>query len=88
MDVRLRGSCKVPSIKAAHIDVRGGRRRGDLRVGRVEGEEVYLEDTRADLVKGKEVRIGPYCTIQVVEAEKLEVHETSTVKEQRRPGEA
>lgn len=87
VDVRLRGTCRVPFIRATHVDVRGGRRRGDLRVETVEGEDVYLEDTRANLVRGKEVRIGPYCSIGVVEAEKLEVHETSTVKEQRRPGE-
>lgn len=88
VDIRLRGMCKVPAIQAEEIHVRGGRRRGELRVERITGQEVYLEGTRADLVHGKEVRIGPYCTIGVVEADKLEVHESSTVREQRRPAEA
>ncbi len=87
VDIRLQGRCRVPTIKGQDIRVRGGRRDGQLRAEVVEGQKVYLENTRADLVRGNKVRIGPFCSIDVAEAAELEVHETSTVKEQRRPTE-
>ncbi len=85
VDIRLQGrsTSRVPVIKGSEISVRGGRRAGDLVVDTVEGQEVRLESTRAQLVRGKTVRVGPLCSIDVVEAKQLEVHETSTVKEQR-----
>lgn len=85
IEIRVGGTSKVPLIKGQEITVRSGRDGGDLVVGTVEGEEIHLESTRADVVRGKTVRIGPFCTIGVVEAEEMEVHETSTVKEQRQP---
>jgi cytoskeletal protein CcmA (bactofilin family) len=82
--VRLAGTSRVPTIKAQEIDVRRGRRNGELEAKTIEGNRIYLESTRARLVRGKKVRIGPFCTIDVVEAEELEVHERAAVKEQRR----
>ncbi|MFQ5838583.1 MAG: hypothetical protein ACE5HJ_07345 [Thermoplasmata archaeon] len=84
VDIHLSDKSRVPTIKALRISVRRGKRSGDLKADTIEGQDVYLESTRARLVQAKNVRIGPFCTIDTVEAEELEIHETSTVKEQRR----
>lgn len=85
VEIVLAGKSSVPTIRADDVTVRRGDRRGELAVGLIEAENVDLESTRATLVKGRDVRVGPFCTIDAVEAEELEVHETSTVKERRPP---
>ncbi|WP_188205561.1 hypothetical protein [Alkalibacillus aidingensis] len=45
------------------------RKPGLLEVDVVEGQRIYLENTTAKIVKGKEVEIGPGCQIDVVEYE-------------------
>jgi len=88
-DVRidLGGSSRVSTVRAQDIEVKatGGffRVRGELVAERIEGKDVYLEATSASFVKGQDVRIGPHCRIEVVEAQDLVVHESSEVKERR-----
>ena len=91
VNIRLLGTSRVPVIKGQEITVRRSGKDGELEADTIEGREVYLEGTRAKLVRGQEVRIGPFCAIDAVEARELEVHETATVKERRplsseRPG--
>ncbi|HKW42564.1 MAG TPA: polymer-forming cytoskeletal protein [Thermoplasmata archaeon] len=85
--IDLGGSSKISTIEAEEIRVKatGGffRLRGDLTAERIEGEEVELEATNAAFVKGDEVRIGPHCRIDVVEARDLVVHQSSEVRERR-----
>ena len=87
VDIDLGGSSKIATIEAKEIRVKatGGffRVRGDLTADRIEGEEISLEATTATLVKGREVRIGPHCRVDVVEAEELVVHQSSEVRERR-----
>ncbi len=87
--IDLGGTSKIPTIEAEEIRVKatGGffRVRGDLTSERIEGEEIELEATTAALVKGDEVRIGPHCRIDVVEAKELVVHQSSEVRERRTP---
>jgi len=83
VNIRLAGSSRAPSIKAREIEVRRHERNGELTVESVEGEEVYLEATRAGSVKGHSVRLGPFCSVHTVEAEELEVHESATFKERK-----
>ncbi len=83
IDLRLDGSSHIPHIRGTDIEIRRETRRGDLVADTIEGEDVYLEATRAGLVRGGTVRIGPLCAIHTVEARELEVHEMSTVKERR-----
>jgi cytoskeletal protein CcmA (bactofilin family) len=85
VDIRLAGSSKVPVIKAREIEVRRHEPHGELTVDTIDGQEIYLDSTRAGLVRGHSVRVGPFCSVHTVEAEELEVHETSTVKERRTP---
>lgn len=85
--IDLGGTSRIPTIEAEEIDVKatGGffRVRGDLTADRIKGREVELEATTAAYVKGDEVRIGPHCRIDVVEARDLVVHESSEVRERR-----
>ncbi len=87
--IELGGTSKIPTIEAREIRVQatGGffRVRGELTAERIEGQEVELEATTAALVRGDEVRIGPHCHIDVVEAKELVVHQSSEVRERRTP---
>jgi len=83
IDIRLAGTSKTTSIKGEDIEIRRGERRGELIVDSIEGEQVYVEATHAGVVRGESVRLGPYSSVQTVEADELEVHETATFKERR-----
>src|SRR6266849_3639432 len=87
--IDLGGTSKISTIEAEEIRVKatGGffRIRGELTADRIEGEEIELEATTAAFVKGDEVRIGPHCHIDVVEAKELVVHSSSEVRERRTP---
>ncbi len=55
----------------------------ELRAGSIEGDEIELEDTIADVVRGNRVQIGSGCRIGRVEyAESLQVHADARVEEQ------
>jgi cytoskeletal protein CcmA (bactofilin family) len=54
---------------------------GALEAGIIEGDEIYLEFTKADTVRGKKIVIGKGCEIETVEySESLEVDESAVVK--------
>src|SRR5436309_2158357 len=59
------------------------RVRGELAVDRIEAEDIELEATTAAFVKGESVVIGPHCKIDIVEAKRLSVHQSSEVRERR-----
>src|SRR6266704_2110722 len=90
---RIAGRLKADEIEASgSLQVEGDilgdeiSSSGSLQVrGKVEVEEIELEATTAALVKGDEVRIGPHCRIDVVEAKDLVVHQSSEVRERRTP---
>ncbi|OGS46736.1 MAG: hypothetical protein A3K66_00875 [Euryarchaeota archaeon RBG_16_67_27] len=87
--IELGGTSYVKSIRAQEIQVKGTggflRPRGELTVETIESDEVYLEGTEANLVRGNEVRVGPHCRIRTVEARELVVHESSEVQERKVP---
>jgi len=52
----------------------------ELKAGSIEGDDIELEDTTADAVRGKRVKIGPGCHIASVEyTETLDVHPSAKV---------
>ena len=60
-----------------------GRGTAELRATLIEGDEIHLEDTSADVVRGKRVEIGPGCHIETVEySEQLDIHPDAEVKNQ------
>jgi hypothetical protein len=51
----------------------------------IEGDEIHLEFTKAKIVRGDRVKIGPGCEIESVEFKnKFELSEKSTVKENKK----
>ena len=57
----------------------------ELRTTQIEGDEIHLENTIADVVRGTRVEIGPGCKIGTVEyTETLKVHDDAVVKEQKK----
>jgi len=57
----------------------------ELRTTQIEGDEIHLESTIADVVRGSRVEIGPGCKIGTVEyTETLKVHDDAVVKERKK----
>lgn len=57
----------------------------ELHAQLIEGDEILLEDTIADIVRGKTVQIGPGCKIGTVEySESLRVADDTTVNSRKR----
>ncbi|TCZ78804.1 hypothetical protein E0485_06930 [Paenibacillus albiflavus] len=76
IDVNLRGKCTAEEIGGERINVVKGKNNNsimnsfftaELRVDVIEGDKIYLENTKADIVRGNEVAIGPGCVIDEVE---------------------
>jgi cytoskeletal protein CcmA (bactofilin family) len=62
-------------------EIFGGRLTADV----IEGDEVYIEQTKAKVVRGNSVTIGPDCEIDTVEYKTvITVDVTALVKEQRK----
>jgi len=62
-----------------------GKGTAELRANVIEGDEVHLEDTTAETVRGKTVEIGPGCQIGTVEySDKLDVHPNAEVKDRKK----
>ncbi|MDX1534796.1 MAG: polymer-forming cytoskeletal protein, partial [Thermoplasmata archaeon] len=84
--VLLDSNAEVPVIRGTDILVKGSSQKGRLQAKTIEGDRVSVSRTRAKLVRGRDVRIGPQSRIDVVEADKVEVHETARVgKRKGRP---
>jgi len=87
--IELGGEVSIPVIKSREINIRRAsiylrfQSACELVADRIEGEEVYLECTTANYVRGGEVSIGPHCHVGVVEALELRVHESAEVRERR-----
>ena len=55
----------------------------ELHTTQIEGDEILLEDTIAEIVRGKTVEIGPGCRIGLVEySESLKIHPDAVVEKQ------
>jgi cytoskeletal protein CcmA (bactofilin family) len=73
--IRLYGGCDARDIGGERIDVQLGKSwafipflgERNLTADTIEGDVVYLENTRAKVVRGADVRIGPGCEIDLVE---------------------
>jgi cytoskeletal protein CcmA (bactofilin family) len=100
VDISLHGSCKVREIGGEKIAVKNGRESmfglgkllelfipfdKTLEVESIEGDEVFLECTKAKVVRGNNVVIGEGSNIEVVEyTGNLEVRQGAKVKEQKK----
>lgn len=94
LQLRMLGPCQAREIGGGDLDVK--RSKGTiwkqlfgqdssvvLHAELIEGDVVSLDYTKAGVVRGKDVVIGPGCEIERVEYwGKLEVHPEASVKEQ------
>lgn len=61
------GGGKITVKKKSNTLLPFGKEVGSLRANVIEGDDIYLENTKADIVRGNKVKIGPGCQIGVVE---------------------
>jgi len=93
--LKVAGRSEIGELVGAEIEVREGYKnstgflknlfggsRGSLNVSLIEGDDIYLENTTCEMVRGDRVVLGPGCKIEKVEyREKLEVHKEAKVGE-------
>jgi cytoskeletal protein CcmA (bactofilin family) len=100
VNINLGGKSSVKEIGGEHIEVRISivdnfffkkvidkmfNSRGELTTELIEGDEIYLENTNAKIVRGNNVTIGEGCTIGLIEySGEINVSSTSIVKEQKK----
>jgi cytoskeletal protein CcmA (bactofilin family) len=94
VSLTLQGSSHVGEIGAGRIRIMRNKRgrgwsllrpRDILSVETIEGDDVYLEDTKAHVVRGNTVVIGPGCQIDLLEYRTtLEKHPDASIGEERR----
>ena len=80
------GGSKIMVTKGSSF-TRWWRKGGRLKAKTIEGDEIHLEATKSETVRGKSVEIGPSCRIGTVEYEEtLEVSPDATVEKQVETG--
>jgi Integral membrane protein CcmA involved in cell shape determination len=97
LTVRLYRDCSAHEIGGGQIIIRKARllhplslffkpfSSARLKVSILEGDHIYLENTIADIVRGKHIVIGPGCEIGLVEyKEHLEQRKDAVVREKRK----
>jgi len=83
IEVRRGGFKQKGIILDSLIKMLAGGGTAELQASQIEGDEIYLEYTTADIVRGKHIQIGPGCHIGTVEYEEsLEVHSNAKVDKQ------
>lgn len=82
IEIRRFGSKDHPGILDSLLRALASTWGGEVEAQVIEGDKVYLEYTRADIVRGKEVQIGPHCTIKRVEySESYSADDSSSVEQ-------
>lgn len=79
------GGGKITVKRAAWLipftNISLSKKAGFLSAKLIEGDEIYLENTTADIVRGNKVKIGPGCNIGIVEyTNELKNDQSSTIK--------
>ncbi|AKN30033.1 integral membrane protein CcmA involved in cell shape determination [Clostridium carboxidivorans P7] len=79
VDIEMYGNCRVKDIGGENIKVRLGKGHffgkmlnlfmdsKGLEAGTIEGDDIFLENTTAKIVRGNNVTIGDNCSIETVE---------------------
>lgn len=75
------GGGKITVKKRSNSLLPFGKDAGSLIAKVIEGDDIYLENTKADMVRGNKVEIGPGCQIGGVEYREVFTHDPkSTIK--------
>lgn len=85
--IKLGGDSKIGLIKGKNIEIKRVLelffKNSRLITESVEGDDIYLENVNAKLVKGRVVKIGPNCEIGTIEyKESINVESNSKVEKQ------
>jgi cytoskeletal protein CcmA (bactofilin family) len=75
IQIQLFGNCQAKEIGGENIEVKKQKRiffkkwffNAVLNAESIEGDEIYLENTKAKVVRGNRVILGPGCDIELVE---------------------
>lgn len=99
IEIKINGTSRIGEIGCTNLDVHteqsgqftifgmrfGGGTRGKLICKSIEGDDISLSFTEADVVRGKNIKVGPGCKIDRVEySETLEIEDSTSVGEQLR----
>ncbi|GGG67146.1 hypothetical protein GCM10010918_22170 [Paenibacillus radicis (ex Gao et al. 2016)] len=98
IDIRLYQDCWVQEIGGEHISIRKASLRNPLQyfyfrpqphacltVNVIEGDDIYIEHTKAAVVRGNRITVGPGCEIGLVEyKESFEKKKSARVSEYRK----
>lgn len=100
VNIRIGGNCNVQEIGGEHIEVRVSpldnsifrkvidkmfNTKGELTTSLIEGDEIYLQNTNAKIVRGNHITIGEGCNIGLVEySGEIIVAEGSVVGQQKK----
>ena len=90
MNIKLYGECYAGEIGGESIRIRKSNallrlfqflKKPQLETESIEGDHIWLENTKAGIVRGKQVTIGPGCEIDLVEyKEQLHIDHKSIVR--------
>ncbi len=99
IDIRMKGYCSVAEIGGEKISIREGEEffnlvrmissvfstRQGMKCSIIEGDDIYLEDTRAKIVRGNNVTIGKGCEIELLEyRNEINIYDDRCVKETKK----
>lgn len=99
IEIKIGGHCQIGTIGAENVTVEKGQFKGVLgemfsslfgqenilECETIEGDEIFLENTYADMVRGKKIMIGKGCQIKRVEySDSLEISKDAKVTEQEK----
>ncbi len=80
IDIRRYGSGKHAGLIDSFLRALSNAWGGEVEAALIEGDEIYLEHTHADVVRGKQIQVGPGCKIGLIEySASLDVHTDSEV---------
>ncbi|MCB2305775.1 polymer-forming cytoskeletal protein [Clostridium estertheticum] len=98
--IRLGGNCFVKEIGGEHIDIRVNpmnnsifrkaidkifNTKAELTTDIIEGDDIYLQNTNVNIVRGNNITIGTGCNIGLIEyKDEINISDSSIVKDQKK----
>lgn len=90
INLRFKNKSSVKHIRGGDVLIERGKSglfsfsKSSLTVKTIKGENIDLEGTKAELVEGETVKIGPGSHIKKVKAKEIDIHEDATVEEKEK----
>ncbi|MGH4120593.1 polymer-forming cytoskeletal protein [Clostridium sp.] len=100
ININIGGNCAVKEIGGEHIEIRVSplnnslfrkaidkmfNSRSEVNTELIEGDDIYIENTNAKIVRGNNITIGNGCNIGLIEySEEINISRESIVQEQKK----